>query len=90
MHICSRVANIQLAFLSEMPYFFSRLKTQSASSGWKDAQVKLKKIVNAFSEHAKNEPELLYNSKNYEETLLDFCDQEDKILLKTMFKNYYS
>ena len=58
--------------------------------GEKDSKVKLKKIVNAFAEHAKNEPELLYNSKNYEETLLDFCDQEDKILLKTMFKNYYS
>ena len=58
-------------------------------AGEKGSKVKQKKIVNAFAEHVKNKPELLFKSKNYEETFIDFGDEDDKLLFRSTFQNYY-
>ena len=52
--------------------------------GEKNLKFKLKKIVSDFAEHVKNKPELLFNSNNYEETFLDFCDEDDKLFFRKL------
>ena len=39
----------------------------------------------AFAAHAKDNPELLFNSENYEETFITFLKEEDKILYRRIF-----
>ena len=76
--------------LRELPYFIDDLSLKVHVMREKGLKVKHKKIVTAFSVHAKDNPELLFHSKNYEETFMNFLDEEDKMVYKRIFKNYYN
>ena len=76
--------------LKELHYFIDDLRLKVHFVGEKDFKVKHKKIVIAFAAHAKDNPDLLFNYKNYEETFINFCEEKDKILYRKMFKNYYN
>ena len=71
--------------LRELPYFIDDLKVKVHYSNDKTLKVKHRSTALAFTNHVKKHPEILYESKNYNETFVNFCEESDRHLYVQMF-----
>ena len=71
--------------LKELPYFIENLRRQVYFSDDKESKVKHKAIVKAFAEEVKKEPNILFKSKNYEETFLLHCPESQRHYYVSIF-----
>ena len=72
--------------LKELPYFIDDLRVKVHYTNNKDFRVKHRITALAFANLMKKHPEILYESKNYKETFVNFCDEIEKHLYLEMFK----
>ena len=64
--------------LKELPYFLDDLRRKVYFSPNKELKVKHRTIALAFANQVKKHPEILFKCKNYEETITNFCDENDQ------------
>ena len=74
--------------LKELPYFLDDLRVKVYFSQNKELKVRHRSIALAFANQVKKDPDILFKSKNYEETFTNFCDENDQHLYKEMFIEY--
>ena len=74
--------------LKELPYFLDDLRRKVYFSHNKELKVKHKTIALAFANQVKKHPDILFKSKNYEETFTNFCDENDQHLYREMISEY--
>ena len=55
----------------------------------KELKVKHRNTALAFANKVKEHPKILLESKNYDETFMNFCEEKDQNLYKKMYSDYY-
>ena len=76
--------------MKELPYFLDDLRVKVHYSKDKELKVKHRTTALAFATKVKEHPKILFESKNYEETFMNFCEENDQNLYKKMFSDYYN
>ena len=73
--------------LKELPYFLDDLRIKVYFSQNKELKVKHRSIAIAFANQVKKDPDILFKSKNYEETLPTFVMKMINIFTKKCLLN---
>ena len=71
--------------LKELPYFIEDLRFKVQFHSDKDFRVRHRTTAFSFANYMKKNPELLFKSKNYEETFFNFSEEIDKPLYLEIF-----
>jgi hypothetical protein len=71
--------------LKELPYFIHDLRVKVHYQSDKDFKVRHRITELSFANAMKENPDILFKSKNYEETLVNFCEEIDKPLYLQLF-----
>ena len=74
--------------LKELPYFLEELRFKVHLHGQKEAKKKHHETAISFANHVKTNPELLLKSKNYEETFLNYCEDNGQESYREIFDYY--
>ena len=71
--------------LKELPYFIQDLRLKVHFHSDKEFKVRLRTTELSFANAMKENPDILFKSENYEETFLNFSEENDKELYLQLF-----